>query len=159
MKIILLQDVKGIGKKHDIKDVSNGYAKNFLFPKKLAEIANDKAVNKVEKIKENIKKHQITLEEGIKQSIQKLVNHDFHFYVETGEKGELFNSITKKDIKDAIENALNFLDTNLKNEIANKIKIDLERSIKILGEHHIKITLGGEKLEINAVINQLTINK
>ena len=157
MKIILLQDIKGIGKKHDIKDVSNGYAKNFLIPGKLAEIANDKAVNQVKKIKENIKKHQISLEDGIKQSVQKLTEKDFHFYVETGEKGELFNSITKKNIKDAIENTLNFLDTNLKNEITNKIKINLERSIKTLGEYRIKITLGGEKFEIKAVINQLAI--
>lgn len=157
MKIILLQDIKGLGKKHDIKNISDGYAKNFLFPKKLAEIANDKTVNKVEKIKENIKKHQISLEEGIKQSIQKISGKDFHFYVETGEKGELFNSIAKKDIKDALENTLNFFGANLKNEIANKLKINLERSIKTLGEHSVKITLGGEKFEINAIVNQLTI--
>lgn len=157
MKIILLQDIKGIGKKHDIKDVSNGYAKNFLIPRKLAKIANDKTVNQVEKIKENIKKHQISLEEGIKQSVQKLIEKDFHFYVETGEKGELFNSITKEDIKNSIENALNFLNINLKNEITNKIKIDLERSIKTLGVHSIKIILGGEKFEINTVVNQTVI--
>lgn len=157
MKIILLQDIKGIGKRHDIKNVSDGYAKNFLIPKKLAEIANNNAINKVEKIKENIKKHQITLEEGIKQSVQNLTGKDFHFYTETGEKRELFNSITKKDIKDAIENSLNFLTINLKNEIINKMKIDLERSLKTLGEHPIKITLGGEKFEINAVINQAVI--
>ena len=64
MKIILLQDIKGTGKKYDIKDVSNGYAKKFFNPKKLAEIANNKTTDKVEKIKENIKKHQISLEEG-----------------------------------------------------------------------------------------------
>ena len=157
MKIILLQDIKGTGKKYDIKDVSNGYAKNFLIPKKLAEIANNKTTDKVEKIKENIKKHQISLEEGIKQSIQQLTGKDFHFYAETGEKGELFNSITKKDIKDAIENSINFFDTNLKNEIVNKIKIDLERSLKTLGEHSVKITLGGEKFKINAIINKLAI--
>ncbi len=157
MKIILLQDIKGIGKKHDIKDVSDGYAKNFLIPKKLAEIANNKTVNQAEKIKENIKKHQILLENGIKQSIQKISGHDFHFYAETGKKGEVFSSITKKDIKDAIENTLNFFDTNLKNEISNKIKINLERSIKTLGEHPVKITLGEEKFEINAVINQAAI--
>lgn len=157
MKIILLQDIKGLGKKYDIKDVSNGYAKNFLIPRKLAEIAKDKTLDKVEKIKENIKKRQITLEEGIKQSIQKINGKDFHFYVETGEKGEMFNSITKENIKDSIKNALNFLDADLRNEIINKIRIDLERSIKTLGEHPVKIKIGDEKGEINAVVNQLSI--
>ena len=58
-----------------------------------------------------------------------------------------YSILLQKDIKNAIENSINFFDTNLKNEIVNKIKIDLERSLKTLGEHSVKITLGSEKFE------------
>ena len=102
MKVILLKDVKGQGKKDQIVDVSDGYARNFLFPKKLAVVADNKALNEV-KNKEASKQYKIETEKAAANAIAaKLAEVVVKISVNAGADGRLYGSITSKDIAEAL---------------------------------------------------------
>ena len=102
MKVLLLQDVKGQGKKDQIVDVSDGYARNFLFPKKLAVVADNKAINEV-KNKEASKQYKIETEKAAARAIAaKLSEVVVKISVNAGADGRLYGSITSKDIAEAL---------------------------------------------------------
>ena len=102
MKVLLLQDVKGQGKKDQIVDVSDGYARNFLFPKKLAVVADNKALNEV-KNKEASKQYKIETEKAAANAIAaKLSEVVVKITVNAGADGRLYGSITSKDIAEAL---------------------------------------------------------
>lgn len=102
MKVLLLQDVKGQGKKDQIIDVSDGYARNFLFPKKLAVVADNKAINEV-KNKEASKQYKIETEKANARAIAtKLSEVVVKISVNAGADGRLYGSITSKDIAEAL---------------------------------------------------------
>lgn len=128
MKIIILQDIKGLGKKFDIKNVSDGYARNFLIPKGLVEIATDKSIKKLEAQEAAQEKEEQEAEIELEKIARNLENQKFEFTVKTGEKGEVFGSVGKDDIKTRIG--------------IKDIKVNLERPIKTLGEHRVEIDLG-----------------
>ena len=103
MKVILLQDVKGTGKKNEVKEVSDGYARNFLLPKKLAVPAdntNMKELNEKNKSKElkAQKEYEAAVELGKKMEELNVV-----IYSKAGDGGRLFGSITSKDIAEQIK--------------------------------------------------------
>jgi len=131
MKIILLQDVKNLGKRGDVKEVSEGYARNFLFVKKLAEIANDSGLKKVVAIKEKQKeKEQMDLEKT--QELADRLNGKSVTLLVKEKEGKLFGAVHAKDIV-----------KELKKEsiiIAEK-SVMLENAIKELGEYEVKIEL------------------
>lgn len=104
MKVILTQDVKSLGKKNQLVDVSDGYAKNFLFKKNLAIEADAKNLNimKDRMQSDNSKKDRELIEANILKS--KLEGKQVKMEVRAGENGKLFGSITTKDIADAIAN-------------------------------------------------------
>ncbi|MBR5602550.1 MAG: 50S ribosomal protein L9 [Clostridia bacterium] len=103
MKVLLLQDVKGQGKKDQIVDVSDGYARNFLFPKKLAVVADNQALNEV-KNKEASKQYKIETEKAAARDIAaKLAEVTVKFTVNAGADGRLYGSITSKDIAEALQ--------------------------------------------------------
>lgn len=103
MKVLLLQDVKGQGKKDQIIEVSDGYARNFLFPKKLAVVADNKALNEA-KNKEASKQYKIETEKKNAQEIaSKLAQVVVKFAVNAGTDGRLYGSITSKDIAEALD--------------------------------------------------------
>ncbi len=103
MKVMLLQDVKGQGKKNEIVNVSDGYARNFLFPKNLAVIADAKIMNDV-KNKEAAQKHRQEVERqaalDTKAKFEGLV---VKLYATAGTDGKFFGSITSKEIAEALE--------------------------------------------------------
>lgn len=102
MKVLLLQDVKGQGKKDQIIDVSDGYARNFLFPKKLAVVADNKAINEV-KNKEASKQYKIETEKAnARATAAKLSEVVVKISVNAGADGRLYGSITSKDIAEAL---------------------------------------------------------
>ncbi|HOJ79170.1 MAG TPA: 50S ribosomal protein L9 [Bacillota bacterium] len=133
MKVILQKDVKALGKQGDIKDVADGYAHNFLFPRGLAVEANTANLKILSDKKSSAIKRQQDEEAEAKELARKLQGQKISFKVKTGEGGRLFGSITAKDIADQIQQTL-------KIEI-DKRKIDLEEAIKNLGDHPIKIHL------------------
>lgn len=98
MKVILLSDVRGSGKKGDIVKVSDGYAKNFLFPKNLAKEATAQSINELKASQESAKR-QNEIDKSNAEEIKKLLNEKTIKIVrEGGEEGKLFGAVTSKDI-------------------------------------------------------------
>ena len=133
MKVILLQDVKGTGKKNEVKEVSDGYARNFLLPKKLAVPAdntNMKELNEKNKSKENKaqKEYEAAVELGKRMEELNVV-----IYSKAGDGGRLFGSITSKDIAEQIKKQHNI-------EV-DKRKITLDEPIRVLGSRFVDIKI------------------
>ncbi|MEK7553481.1 MAG: 50S ribosomal protein L9 [Patescibacteria group bacterium] len=154
MKVIILQDIKGIGKKFDVKEIKDGYAKNFLIPRGLAKIATNAAVKELETKKSALEKKEKELKIKLESLVKNLAHREFVFSLNTGKKGEVFGSITKDDIKTRID-----ADTNadLREYIENNLEIKLEKPIKTIGEHQVEINLGrGVKTTLNIKIEPLS---
>lgn len=102
MKVVLLQDVKGLGKKGELVSTSDGYARNFLFPRKLAMEANSQAMSEL-KNREASEKHRIDMEiAAAKASAAKLEGKTVKITAKAGANGKLFGSVTSKDVAAAI---------------------------------------------------------
>ncbi len=98
MKVILTQDVKGLGKKGELVNASDGYARNFLFPRNLAAEANSQAMTEL-KNRENSKKHKIDVEtQEAKASAEKINGKTIKVTAKAGQGGRLFGSVTAKEI-------------------------------------------------------------
>ncbi|MGL5973023.1 MAG: 50S ribosomal protein L9 [Oscillospiraceae bacterium] len=136
MKVILLQDVKGSGKKGEMINISDGYARNFLLPKKLAKIADNVAINDYNN-KNSAKQHHLDMEkQNAIDLAKKIDNQTVVINSKGGKEGKLFGSITSKDIADAINKNFGF-------EI-NKKKITLETDIKAFGSYGANVKLHTE---------------
>ena len=102
MKVVLLADVRGQGKKDQVIDVSEGYARNFLFPKKLAIVADNKVMNEI-KGKEEKRLRQIELEKAAAlKTKEKLESVQVIIKVSAGEGDRLYGAVTAKDVADAL---------------------------------------------------------
>ncbi len=102
MKVVLLQDVKGLGKKGELVNTSDGYARNFLFPRKLAMEANSQAMSEL-KNREASEKHRIETEiAAAKSSAAKIEGKTVKLSAKAGANGKLFGSVTSKDVAEAI---------------------------------------------------------
>ena len=133
MQVILLCDMKGNGKKGDLVEVSDGFARNFLLPKKLAKIADKEAILELNSQK-LAKQHK--LDEQIKEAkilAEKLENKTVKVSAKAGENGKLFGSVTAKEIAQEIKKEYN-LD-------GDKRKINLSEEIKSFGTYKISIKL------------------
>ena len=107
MKVVLLSDVKGQGKKGELCNVSDGYARNFLFPKNLAVAADSAAMSELksrEQAKEHHKKEEIA---AAKAMAEKLEGKTVTIKAKAGANGKLFGSVTSKEIVAEIKNSLN----------------------------------------------------
>lgn len=130
MQIILLQDIEKLGKKHDVKEVKDGYARNFLIPQGLAKIATKQDLKMLETQK-SIKEKKAEEElEKIQQVVTMIDGQEIIITVKVGEKEQLFESITVQKISEKLKE-LNF-------EVKNN-QIELSEPIKELGDFPIKI--------------------
>ena len=103
MKVILTQDVKGLGKKGELVNTSDGYARNFLFPRNLATEANSQAMTEL-KNREDSKKHKIAVEtHEVKNSASKINGKVIKVTAKAGQGGRLFGSVTSKEIAVAMK--------------------------------------------------------
>jgi large subunit ribosomal protein L9 len=133
MKIIFLQDVRGVAKKYDVKEVSDGYARNFLLPQNLAEPATAAAMKKIEKFKESQEREDHELEKRLHEIAKTLSDTALQFEMEADEHGSIFGSINKEAILKALRDH---------KFIANeRVEIDLEQPIKKVGEYVVPIDL------------------
>lgn len=133
MKVILTQDVKGQGKKDQVVEVSDGYARNFLFPKKLAVPADNTALNIV-KNKESSKQHKLDVEKQNALDIaKKLESITVKFEYAAGPDKKLYGSVTSKDIAEALKK-------NHGIDI-DKRKITLKENIKSFGNFSADVKL------------------
>ena len=133
MKVILLDNIKGVGKKDEIINASDGYARNFLFPKKLAVEANNENLAKLN----NKKEAAIYKKDKEKQQAEELANKlkgiMLKIKVKSGENGKIFGGVTAKEISDNLKAQYNF--------DIDKKKIELKETIKTLGGFVVTIKL------------------
>jgi large subunit ribosomal protein L9 len=133
MKVILKQDVKGLGKKDDLVNVSDGYARNFLFPRGLAVEANQGNLNIMKTRKEAEKSKKDREMAHARELAEKLRNVEVVIRAKTGESGKLFGSITSKDISDKLKEDFR-LDIDRK-------KIAMPEAIKATGSYEVDVKL------------------
>jgi large subunit ribosomal protein L9 len=136
MKVILLQDLRGLGKKNDIREASEGYARNFLIPRGLVKVADAAAVAELKAKAEDDKKHLEATETKLMNFIKATEETPLIFKLKVGEKNEVFGSVTAKDIREKIRSIYPALDQK-------EFEIKNERPIKALGSHDVVIDLGG----------------
>jgi len=148
MKVILLQDIKNLGKKNDIKEVKDGYVRNFLIPKGLVKIATKGALKilEVQKVTDDQKAEQEL--KKIQELITKIDGQEIAIIVKVGAKEQLFESITVQKILDKLkDNGFEIKKTQI--ELLEPIKELGEFPIKIKFEHNleaeIKVIVTGEK--------------
>ena len=131
MKVILLQNVKNLGKAGDIKEVAEGYGRNFLLARKLAEIASESGVKKIETLKKaQLEKDQIDLKKT--QELAEQLEGKAVTIITKAKDEKLFGSIHAKDIAKELKK---------ENIIVSEKSIILQEPIKELGEYEIKIEL------------------
>ncbi|MFA5087215.1 MAG: 50S ribosomal protein L9 [Candidatus Paceibacterota bacterium] len=144
MKVILLKNVDGTGKKNEIKEVSIGYARNFLIPKKLAVPATEENTAMLEnqlKLEEQKAEENLKIFEAI---VAKLDGREILIPVKVGKEGQVYESVTKQKIADALK-AQGF-------EIT-KNQIEIESPIKELGEFEVNVVLDHNlEAEIKVII-------
>ena len=133
MKVILLQDIKALGKKGELCDVSDGYARNYLMPRKLAKEANAQAMNEY-KNAENSKNFKIESQKAEAEAHKKVLEgKTFKMTAKAGQGGRLFGSITSKQVADEIKKQYNIP--------IDKRKVVLERDIKEFGTYKAEVKL------------------
>ncbi|MGE5527807.1 MAG: 50S ribosomal protein L9 [Patescibacteria group bacterium] len=133
MKVILLREIKSLGKKGEIKDVAEGYARNYLLPKGLAQQATEANVRALAQKKQSVEAQELQEESRAREAAARLEGLSVVIKAKTGGSGRLFGSITAKDIADAVQRASGIgLDRK---------KIDLAEGIKHLGHFEIPVRL------------------
>jgi len=145
MKVILKTDIKGVGKKDEVINASDGYARNFLFPKNLAVEANSENMNKLNGKQNSVKFQKDQEKEAAKKIAEKLSKISLRVKVQSGENGKIFGGVSSKEIAQELEKEYKIK--------VDKKKIELKETIKTLGTKEVEIRLyegvvGKIKLEI-----------
>ena len=133
MKVILLGDIKGVGKKDQVIEASDGYARNFLFPKKLAVEANNENMSKLKSKQESNKFRKDTEKKEAEELAKKLTGIMLKIKVRAGENGKIFGGVSAKEVSDLLKE-------EYKIEVDKK-KIELKETIKTLGVRTLTIKL------------------
>lgn len=147
MKVILQQDVKGSGKKGDMINVSDGYARNFLFPRKMAIEASTQALNDY-KNREAAKQHRLDEEKANAENAAKVLEgKSVHITAKAGSNGRLFGSVTSKEIAEQLKKDFSI-------EV-DKRKITLAEDIKAFGSYQADVKLyNGISAKIFVVVGE-----
>jgi large subunit ribosomal protein L9 len=147
MKVVLLQDVPGKGRAGEMKEVSKGYAKNFLLPRGLALVASPKVVKQVESRLEKEKLEEGIDRERLVELAQQIEGKEIRFKARVGAGERLFGSVTAADVAEELSRAIG--------SVVDKKKIDLEKPFRQAGSHEIAIKLASDiKPRITVVIEE-----
>lgn len=133
MKVILKADIKGVGKKNEVINASDGYARNFLLPKNLAVEANTENMSKLQAQKDANQYKKDTEKEEAKKIAEKMTKISIRVEVKAGENGKIFGGVSAKDIAESLEKQHKIK--------IDKKKVDLKETIKTLGIHTVEIKL------------------
>ena len=144
MKVILKQDIKGVGKKNEVINASDGYARNFLFPKNLAVEANAENMQKLNSQNEAKQYRKDVEKEQATAIAKKLETITVEIKVQAGENGKIFGSVSSKEISESLEKQYKI--------IIDKKKIEIKEPIKVLGTRTIEARL------FEGVIGKIKIN-
>ena len=147
MKVILLQDVKALGKKGEVVNVNDGYARNFIPPKKLGVEANGKNLNDLKLQKNNEAKVAQEHLDAAKKLAEELKAGKVVLTMKVGEGGRTYGSVSSKEIAEAVKEQMHL-------EIDKK-KIQLKEQIKTLGTHIVSVKLHPEvTAELNVSVKE-----
>jgi large subunit ribosomal protein L9 len=135
MKVIFLQDVSTKGKRGEIKEVADGYARNFLFPKNLAVQATPAALKEAKERVEEDKKKKDRHQAELRQLAQSLKGTEIGFKAKAGEKGRLHGSVTAAEIAEKL--------SGVAGAEIDKKKIKLDEPLRNLGTHEVAVSFGG----------------
>lgn len=133
MKVILKQDIKGVGKKDQVINASDGYARNFLFPKNMAVEANPENMSKLKAKQDSNAFKKSQEKEEAKRIAEKISKLILRIPVKAGEKGKIFGGVSSKEISELLEKEYNIK--------IDKKKIELKETIKTLGSRNVNIKL------------------
>ena len=133
MKVILLDNIKGVGKKDEVINAADGYARNYLFPKKLAVEANAENMSKLNNKKEAAGFRKDVEKQNAEELAKKLKGIMLKMKVKAGENGKIFGGVTSKEISENLKSQYNYS--------IDKKKIELKETIKTLGEFNVSIKL------------------
>ena len=147
MKVIFLKDVPRVGKRNDIKEVNDGYAVNFLFPRKLAEMATPSAINEFEKRKKEVVIVREIQESLLDKHLAEVKDKIITIKAKTDPKGHLFSAIHKKEIAGELMK-------QYKAEISEEFMI-LEKPIKELGEFEIPIKIKNKTSSFKLIVEKI----
>ncbi len=146
MKVVLERDVPGLGKAGEIKNVSNGYARNYLFPRKLAAQATPAAIKAAHARQKAKKAKEERAREHSQHIVTRLQDKPLFFKAKAGATGHLYGSVTSADVAQAIERVLG--------EPFDKRQVSLEHPIRELGKHMVELKLkGGVHGQVKVVVD------
>lgn len=147
MKVILKENIKGVGKKNEVINASDGYARNFLFPKNLAVEATTENMNKLNSQNEAKQYKKDVEKEKAKEIAKKLENITLQIKVQAGENGKIFGSVSSKEISESLEKQYKIS--------IDKKKIELKEPIKVLGTRTVEARLFEGvvgKIKLNVIV-------
>jgi large subunit ribosomal protein L9 len=147
MRVIFLQDVPKVGKRHDVKDINDGYAMNFLLPRKLAVPATPSAIAELEKRKKNVEIERGVQENLLLKNLEEIKDKIITIKGKANEKGSLFKAIHKKEIIEEMHKQQHA-------EIAEEF-IVLEKPIKEVGEFEIPISIKNKNSSFKLVVEKI----
>jgi large subunit ribosomal protein L9 len=147
MKVIFLQDVSRVGKKYDVKEVNDGYAMNFLIPRKLAELATPRATAELEKRMKNIAIEREVQTDLLMKNLEEIKGKVVVIKARADEKGHLFSGIKNKEIVEEMK-------TQHHADISEEF-IVLEKPIKEVGEFEIPISIKNKKSSFKLVVEKV----
>ena len=144
MRVIFLKDVPRVGKRHDIKEVNDGYAVNFLFPQKFATPATAKAIAELDLRKKEIMIEREVQEDLLMKNLEEIKGKVLHLKAKADEKGHLFSGIHGKEIVEAMK-------AEHHADISEEFLV-LPKPIKELGSFEIPISIRGKKSSFKLVV-------
>ncbi|MCJ7576601.1 MAG: 50S ribosomal protein L9 [Dehalococcoidia bacterium] len=147
MKIVLLEDIQGTGRAGEIKEVSKGYAKNFLLPRGLALVATSAVIKQVESRLEKEKLEESVGREKLVELAQQIEGKEIHFRARMGGGERLFGSITAADVAEELSRAIG--------SVVDKKKIDIEKPFQQTGSYEVAVKLASDiRPKITVVIEE-----
>ncbi len=147
MKVIFLQDVPRVGRKYDIKEIKDGYAINFLFPKKWATMATPQAIKEIEMRQKEIIIEREVQEDLLAKNLEEIKDKTITIQAKADEKGHLFSAIHPKMIVEAMEKEYHAQ--------IDKRFIVLEKQIKEVGEFEIPIVIKNKKSSFKLIVEKI----
>jgi large subunit ribosomal protein L9 len=145
MRVVLLQDVSGLGKAGEVREVADGYGRNFLLPKKLADFASPSLLKRVEEQRQAETRRQLVADAEFLSLAQALEGTEVVVKAKVGAQGRLYGAITSSDIAEGIH--------RVTGQDIDKRKIELEEPIHQLGQYEVVVRLSKELVpKINVVV-------